>query len=282
MYNKLFTKILDSSIWLQPTGTRIVWLTFIAVMDESGFVQFASVANVAHRAIVSVEEAQEAIRCLESPDPESSDPEHDGRRVERVPGGWIVLNAEKHRDLVTRAVAREQTASRVRKHREGKLACNGPVTLCNDRVTPSEAYSEAEADVQTGAPAPHESFAAFWHGWPDGHRVAKKQAADQWSRLPEPDRHAAIAEVQWRVLHDPAWQRPREDGRWAIPHPFRYLRDRRFTDARNGTAPVVAAAPRPGAHPEPVYDWDQDWCHHDPPCNSHEWHAVLVAKEQTA
>ena len=43
MYNKLFTKILDSSIWLESDGTRIVWMTLLAAMDQDGFAQFASV-----------------------------------------------------------------------------------------------------------------------------------------------------------------------------------------------------------------------------------------------
>jgi len=147
MYNKIFSKILDSSIWLEPTPTRIVWLTFIAAMDETGFVQFASVGNVAHRAIVTLEEAEAAIACLEGPDPQSADPEREGRRIERVPGGWIVLNAQKYRDLVTRLVAREQTRERVRKHRDRKRTSNGSETVGNDFVTQSEA--EAEADTET-------------------------------------------------------------------------------------------------------------------------------------
>lgn len=137
MYNKLFTKILDSSIWLESTPTRIVWLTFIAVMDESGFAQFAAIGNVAHRARVSLDEAEEAIKAFEGPDPSSSDPDHDGRRLERVPGGWIVLNAEKHRALVTRALKQEQTRERVRKHRAKKRTGNA-------HVTTSEADTEAE------------------------------------------------------------------------------------------------------------------------------------------
>lgn len=156
MYNKLFTKILDSSIWLESTPTRIVWLTFIAVMDEVGFVQFASPANVAHRARVSLEEATQALFCLEQPDPQSSDPDNDGRRVERVPGGWMVLNADKHRDLVTRAVIQEQTRARVKRFRDRKKDLIGStVTLSNGEalhpvhVTPSEAEEEADTDTDT-------------------------------------------------------------------------------------------------------------------------------------
>lgn len=147
MYNKIFTKILDSSIWLESDSTRIVWVTMIAAMDETGFCQFASVANVARRANVDVDKATEAIGVLESPDPDSSDPDNEGCRIERVPGGWIVLNAEKYRAIVTRAVNQESTRRRVARYRAKKkrvTECNGEVTDANDLVTPSEAYTETE------------------------------------------------------------------------------------------------------------------------------------------
>ncbi len=127
MYNKLFSKIVDSSIWLEPTPTRIVWLMFIAVMNEDGFVQFASVANVAHRARITDEEAEQAIKILEGPDPNSADEENDGRRIEKVPGGWMILNAGKYRDLVTREMQRDSTRERVRRHRQTKRVINDKV-----------------------------------------------------------------------------------------------------------------------------------------------------------
>lgn len=156
MYNKLFTKILDSSIWLEPTTTRIVWLTFLAAMDEDGYCQFASIPNLAHRARVSLEEATEAVRCLESPDPHSSDPDNAGRRIERVPGGWIILNSPKYKELVTRAISREQTRLRVAKHRTAKKSCNADETPCNacvthanDLVTPSETGATTGTETKT-------------------------------------------------------------------------------------------------------------------------------------
>jgi hypothetical protein len=147
MYNKLFSKILDSSIWLESIPTRIMWLTFIAVMDENGFVQFASPANAAHRARISLEEGEEAIRILENPDINSSNPDHGGRRIERVPGGWMVLNAKTHRDMVTRAVVQEQTRERVRRHRAKKHSSNADVTQGNEKLTPSEAEAVTESET---------------------------------------------------------------------------------------------------------------------------------------
>lgn len=150
MYNKIFTKILDSSVWLEPTPTRIVWITLLAAMDEDGFCSFAAVGNIAGRARVTVDEAKTALDILASPDPESSDPENEGRRIERVSGGWIVLNASKYRDIVSRANAQEKTRERVKRFRE-KNKSNGDVThsnavkpIANVLVTPSEAVSDTK------------------------------------------------------------------------------------------------------------------------------------------
>jgi hypothetical protein len=148
MYNKLFTKILDSSIWLESVHTRLVWLTLIAAMDEDGFCPFAAVGNLAARARVPLQACQKAIDVLEGPDRESGNPANDGRRIERVPGGWVVLNAQAHRDMVTRAVVQTQTRERVRKHRANK-AGNAPVTVSNEKLTLSEAVSEADTETET-------------------------------------------------------------------------------------------------------------------------------------
>lgn len=165
MYNKLFTKILDSSIWLEKNTTRIVWLTLIAAMDEDGFCQFASSANLAHRAIVDPKECDEAIKCLESEDPNSSDKEHDGKRIERVPGGWMVLNSEKYKDLVTREISKERTRERVRRHREKHKVvtkCNGEVRNCNDSVTQSDTDTKTNKESKEDTNYPFKVFNELW------------------------------------------------------------------------------------------------------------------------
>jgi hypothetical protein len=118
MYNKLFTKILDSSIWLESLPVRVVWITLLAAMDEEGYAHFSAVANLARRANVPEKDAQKAVDILLAPDPHSGDPEFEGRRIERVPGGFFILNAKKHRQLYTREVQREKTRGRVNKHRD--------------------------------------------------------------------------------------------------------------------------------------------------------------------
>lgn len=144
MYNRIFTKILDSSIWLESVETRVVWITLLAAMDQDGFAALAAPGNVANRARVSLKQAESALNTLLRPDEDSSDPAHDGRRIERVPGGYMILNAPKYRSLFNREIQREQTRIRVSKHREARS-----VTKCNDLVTQSEAETEAEASYSS-------------------------------------------------------------------------------------------------------------------------------------
>lgn len=124
MFNKLFTKILDSSIWLEPNSTRIVWITLLAAMDETGYAHFSAIENLAARARVTVPEAEKAVKCFIEPDPNSGDPEFKGRRIERVPGGFVVLNSQKYRSIMNREIQREKTRQRVADWRTKKKTEN--------------------------------------------------------------------------------------------------------------------------------------------------------------
>jgi hypothetical protein len=143
MYSKLFTKVLDSSIWLESHPTRIVWMTMLASMDEDGMCQFASVANLARRAIVTIEEARHAVSILEAPDLDSSDPDNEGRRLERVPGGWIVLNATKYKQIVSGSESRRLARERAQRYRDKKAG----ITPKRDEPKPVTSTSRDERDA---------------------------------------------------------------------------------------------------------------------------------------
>jgi hypothetical protein len=135
MYNKLFSKILDSSIWLAPDQTRLVWITLLAAMDEDGFVPLATTANVARRANVSDQAAQDAITLLESPDPATPECPYAGRRIERVEGGWMVLKAREYAGIVRRVEMLALNRERVRRSREQAKSRRDAVTSRCDAVT---------------------------------------------------------------------------------------------------------------------------------------------------
>lgn len=149
MYNKLFAKILDSSIWLEDDKVRLVWITFLAAMDQDGFVALSAVGNVAARARVSEDDAAKAIAVLEGPDAKNPGQEHQGRRIERIPGsGWYVLNAGKYRDIIKAETVRAQNRERAKTFRAKKKQANTGVTLRHENVTPSEAVSDAVAEAE--------------------------------------------------------------------------------------------------------------------------------------
>lgn len=165
MYNKLFEKILDSSIWLEPDPTRIVWITLLAAMDEDGFAHFSALQNLADRAKVSLKAAKVAVAKFEAPDKNSGNPSNDGRRIERVPGGWLILNASYYRQIYTKAIKLEQTRVRVARFRAKNKG------LDESSVTQA-LLSESEYEIE---------FESFWKIYPN--RKAKGAAYKAWQKL---------------------------------------------------------------------------------------------------
>jgi hypothetical protein len=177
MYNKLFLKILDSSIWLEPTTTRICWITLLAAMDEHGYAHFSAIQNLAERARVTLEEAQAAVDCFLAPDPNSGDPDNEGRRVERVPGGFMILNAGKHRETLNRVVALEQNRLRVKRFRERQSGTvSEPEASAKAKKEPPTIEEVKLAAAKIGL-SDHEAekFHAFYesNGWKVGKNAMK-------------------------------------------------------------------------------------------------------------
>jgi hypothetical protein len=126
---------------------RIVWVTMLAMADENGIVS-ASVDGLARRAVVTIDECEKALAAFMGPDHRSRD-DTTGERIEKVPGGWLILNHANYRERQTRQQV--LTAARVARHR-AKKSCS--VTAPN--VTPVTPYlplspSEAEADAEADA-----------------------------------------------------------------------------------------------------------------------------------
>lgn len=142
---KIHGEILDSSIWGEGHATRIVWIAMLAMADLDGIVQ-ASVGGLARRAVVTREECDAALSVLLSPDPDSRDGTT-GERLEKVPGGWLVLNHMHYRDK--RTPQQIATAKRVAAHRaraRGDVTGND-VTAGNGLPPPdTETDPESEPD----------------------------------------------------------------------------------------------------------------------------------------
>lgn len=120
MYVKIFSRILDSSIWDEDNETRLLWITLLAKADWDGFV-IATDHAIALAARLSDAATAKSLAVLQAPDPQSTSPACEGKRIEKVQGGYLIVNYSAYRELVRRDHVREQTRLRVARHRERQL-----------------------------------------------------------------------------------------------------------------------------------------------------------------
>ena len=147
---KLFGSLLNSTVWQTALPTKVTWITMLAMSDRDGVV-LSSVPGLAKQAGVELADCEEALRVFMAPDPYSTTPDHEGRRIEKIEGGWRLLNHAKYREMQSSQEVREKAAQRQRLFRESHKVTprNAPsrsVTRNNRSNDIAEAEAEAEAD----------------------------------------------------------------------------------------------------------------------------------------
>lgn len=145
-YTKLFSSILDSTIWQEPQETKLVWITMLAMSDQNGEVQ-ASLPGLAARSGVPLSACAVAIERLLSPDKYSRTKDDEGRRIEEIDGGWMLLNHVKYREMASDDDRKAKAAIRSKRHYEKtkrNQKPNASLTLSSLQIPQAEA--EAEAD----------------------------------------------------------------------------------------------------------------------------------------
>ena len=158
-YTKLFSSIVNSTIWLEPDPTRIVWITLLAMADKDGEVQ-ASVPGLARTAGATLEATQAALDKFLAPDPHSRTKTDDGRRIEEIDGGWSLINYAKYRHMASATERQEKAAIRQKRYRDS-LKRNARVTGRDESdagghgrthesdASPLQADSDTNADPKT-------------------------------------------------------------------------------------------------------------------------------------
>ncbi len=146
-YTKLFNSILASTIWRSPDKTRIVWITLLALSDKDGICE-GSIPGLADLARVSIEDCETALVELAAPDRYSRSPEHQGRRIEAIPGtGWRLLNHAKYRAKMSEADRREYNRRKQAEWRERNKKTSNNVIDCQSQSAMS-AHTEADTDTK--------------------------------------------------------------------------------------------------------------------------------------
>lgn len=221
-YTKLAASILHSSIWSEDDRTRIVWITMLAMANQHGEIM-ASIPGVARAAGVPLEDAKRALDRFLAPDPYSRTPDKEGRRIEVIEGGWVLVNHAKYRAAFSKEDQKAKTAERVARHRakakgepvtDGALPVtgdNGAVTRGNELLTHDRdiAEAEAKADLPPGPLKGEEPKAPRARFTPPTREELDLAAAKLGMSSVEVDKFVAYyGSNGWRVGRNPmkSWQ----------------------------------------------------------------------------
>lgn len=129
-FTKLFSDIVDSSIWNENHATCRVWITLLALSNADGFVR-GSDNWLRGKSKTTPEECAEALKILSAPDNESRSKDFEGRRIEILDDGFLILNYLKFRDMLSPSEKASASRERVRKHRERYKALRNASSVTN-------------------------------------------------------------------------------------------------------------------------------------------------------
>lgn len=142
-FTKLFSDIVASSIWDEDDKTRLVWITLLALKDRSHFVR-GTVSYLHRVARVTEEECRMALKKLSDPDLNSRSTDHEGRRIQAVAGGWVILNGEQYQKKLSYEERKEYQREKQAEYRKRRKS----ISLEGGKAGAKQAISEGFATYQ--------------------------------------------------------------------------------------------------------------------------------------
>lgn len=146
----LFSKIVDSSIWVEPDHVCKVFITMLALKDADQVVRYTAFA-LAQRAHKTEAEVLDALRVLSEPDTKRLEPQpHEGRRIQKVADGWLLLNGQFYSDMMRNLNRREYKARKQREYRRkaGQPLIGEALALRGERADSPLMVADAHDAVQ--------------------------------------------------------------------------------------------------------------------------------------
>ena len=170
---KIYPGFFEGSLRDQPPFARLLFLAMLARADENGVVLGATTFWAAYVGITA-EQVDESLRILSSPDPDSTTPDCEGRRIERWGDGanrWRIVNYrtyyEKSRNEERRAYKAEWAKT---KRKCGHAGTNvDSVDPENESENENESKAKTKEDEFFGIEVPssldNPQFRAAWKEW---------------------------------------------------------------------------------------------------------------------
>jgi len=126
----IFSQIVDSSLWMEDDFVCKAFVTLLAIKDSDHVARINSfgLGRKCWPTDTKAEErAIEALRILQAPDTRRIEPqEHEGRRIQKVEDGYLILNGQYYEDLMRKVSRRAYKAKKERQYREQMREKKGP------------------------------------------------------------------------------------------------------------------------------------------------------------
>ncbi len=231
-FTKLFASIIHSTVWREEMHVKVVWITMLAMADSIGRVE-ASLPGLADAARVSIPQTEEALARLAAPDQYSRTKDYEGRRIEEIDGGWLILNYLKYRETRDAESRREQNREAQRRWRERHSVSRRISEISQDKPKQTQ---KAEADEERDVENTLDHFAEWYEAYPK--HVARQAATRAWSKLTDEERQECVKLTPlWTEAHRIAGTEVK-----FIPYPATFLNGRRWQD--NLAAITMSGKPR--------------------------------------
>lgn len=115
-FTPIFDSIVDSSLWEEPLHVRVLFVTMLALKSRDHVVR-ANEYRLTKRANLTIEQVQDALNRLQSADIKRPGQLYEGRRIEAVEDGWVILNGEYYQKQMTLIADRNRKAKWARENR---------------------------------------------------------------------------------------------------------------------------------------------------------------------
>lgn len=149
-FTPIWSQIVTSSVWSEPYYVRVLWLTMLAVKDRDYVVRKTAFA-LSRLANMSEQEVLDGLKVLSGPDTKRIEPQpNEGRRIERVEDGWLILNGKVYQDEMTKLFRRARNAESMRERRaRGKVVIK-PLggEGAHEKIVKERGEEEAQAHVE--------------------------------------------------------------------------------------------------------------------------------------
>lgn len=147
-WTPLMDSIVDSSLWTEPYFVRVLFVTMMALKDKDFIVRRSAFA-IAQRAHMTEAEVLKGLNILSSPDKRRLEPQAwDGRRLQKVEEGWLILNGRKYREIIGAQKRREYKAGKAREY-----YWNGKGKPQSGEILYKRGVEDGTIDPATGEPA---------------------------------------------------------------------------------------------------------------------------------